>query len=231
MHRTTASVAPIDFLYPQSHSNYSRQAPFHSQLSTSSADNLHPRAHGNSHLDIQDNSLTYKNLQKLPQAIAGLSKVVTGYTDAPVRDGLRTPPEDDMNSTTACQSQQFPIYRPQDPSYSYSSQNAVSTSAPSRSVKTQPSTTYQRAAEYDPQQSRSLTAQALSNIPQQVPYSRQPTHSPKHTSTSSQTDDGRGKSVVLPSLQIPPSINNSGGSLGEFAAQVRLFAKRRLDNY
>jgi len=28
--------------------------------------------------------------------------------------------------------------------------------------------------------------------------------------------------LILPNLQIPPSINNSGGSLAEFAAQVIL---------
>jgi hypothetical protein len=38
---------------------------------------------------------------------------------------------------------------------------------------------------------------------------------------TTEEDAGRRKSVILPSLQIPSSINNSGGSLGEFAAQVR----------
>jgi hypothetical protein len=40
------------------------------------------------------------------------------------------------------------------------------------------------------------------------------------TSTLASDDVGRRKSVILPSLQIPSSINNSGGSLGEFAAQI-----------
>jgi hypothetical protein len=53
-------------------------------------------------------------------------------------------------------------------------------------------------------------------------HSYNPADSPQSASTVTIGSDDilRRKSVILPSLQIPPSINKSGGSSGEFAAQV-----------
>lgn len=227
MHRAPAAASPIDFLHPHSQSYFSRQVPPHSHSTTprSVLEFGHP-PHTRINLEVQDNSLTYKNLQKLPVAAAAHSKDFSGYTEAPVRDGLRTPPEDDMNTTTAYQSQQFPVYRPQESSYPYAAPQSVQNVVPSISTKHQPPT-YLRETDYNPQQSRSLTAQALSSIgsgSQISSYGRQNGQSPKNSSTGvlSQADDRSRKSAILPSLQIPASINKSGGSLGEFAAQVRM---------
>lgn len=45
--------------------------------------------------------------------------------------------------------------------------------------------------------------------------------SPAFTTSHCETDDAtRRKSEILPNLQIPSSINNTKGSLGEFAAKV-----------
>lgn len=224
MHRAPAAAAPIDFLLPQSNTSFGRQVRSYSQTAAPrSTSEFGHRTHTNSSLGSQNNNLTYENLQKLPVAAASQSKALPGFAEAPVRDGLRTPPDDDMNTTTAYQTQQFPVYRPQDSSYPYAPAQSVQNVVPSISTKHQAST-YHREADYNPQQSRSLTAQALSNIgsgSQQSSYGRQ---SPKNSSTGvlSQADDvSRRKSAILASLQIPSSINNSGGSLGEFAAQVR----------
>lgn len=45
-------------------------------------------------------------------------------------------------------------------------------------------------------------------------------HSPKQAVTAPAQESVRGKDVIIKSLQIPSSVNNSGGSLGEFAAEV-----------
>jgi len=138
----------------------------------------------------------------LPPVTLETTQVIPVYLEAPIRDGLRTPPSDDMNST-ASYSQQYSGYHNRK-DVPYSSHTAA---------QPYPTTT---------QPLHGSNSSALSVAKGTSTYSYNPADSPPSASTATIGSDDilRRKSVILPSLQIPPSINNSGGSLGEFAAQV-----------
>jgi hypothetical protein len=226
MHRAPAAAAPLEYFLPRTHSYFEREAYTHP-----AAEKYNPylghSTYNSSTVDIRQGDNRSKHSldhhHKVPLTISALSQIPS-YTAAPIRDGLRTPPEDDMSSTTAYQAQHLPVYRSQvDSNYPYAPSHSIQTGVPSNPAKQQ-QPAYQRDLEYSSQQSRALTAQALSNVgvSSHQPYIRQPLQSPKtNTGVLSQADDSvRRKSNILLNLQIPAEINNSGGSLGEFAAQV-----------
>ncbi|KAH8811953.1 hypothetical protein F5884DRAFT_750282 [Xylogone sp. PMI_703] len=142
------------------------------------------------------------------------------YLEAPIRAGLRTPPEDDMSTTY-----QYPTYQSyttkQDPSYSSISASYTGSSAQSLSSSTQPR----------PYSSLNYTSQYNSaSIPKPTVQDAQPAYSKPPSpeqSTSSNTvaplENSRRKgtsSQIVPSLQIPSTITSNGGNLAEFAAQI-----------
>ncbi|ESZ98371.1 hypothetical protein SBOR_1249 [Sclerotinia borealis F-4128] len=146
----------------------------------------------------------------------------SGYLEAPVRVGLRTPPEDDMHAT-------YPAPRYQN--------------YKSRQEETYPGmTNVSKTSDHDgppTQQSPRLPARKLSETtepPQsRVPYSWIPVEGHDTTNsfqpvvpTSLESESTRkpqakrpsNTDTIHPRLQIPKSINHSGGSLAEFAAQI-----------
>jgi hypothetical protein len=135
------------------------------------------------------------------------------YPEPPVRDGLRTPPADDMSST-AYQPQQYRSYGgKQESVYPSTASYASSTAGQQLYLTTN-------------QPSRTSTVSTASNLSGMSAQSYSKAYSPKNASTAVLApveETARRKSGILPSLQIPSSINNSGGSLGEFAAQVYIW--------
>ena len=145
------------------------------------------------------------------------------YSEAPPRDGLRTPPVDDMSTTY--QHARFNDYASrQDGTYS------MPGSTRSGYVGTYPSITNMQAKSYSASgQLPPASASALRHEYQAQftslrtqPPSPQPANNTASLA-SSENAPSRKSSVgdmITPSLKIPQTINNSGGSLAEFAAQV-----------
>lgn len=130
------------------------------------------------------------------------------YLEPPVRARLQMPPADNMNSTA---------YQPQQHRGYGGRQDVIYPSTASY-----PASTGQQLYPTN-QSSRASSASAVLNL--KMPAQSYPkAHSPHNTSTTivlaPVEETARRKSSILPSLQIPASINNSGGSIGEFAAQV-----------
>ncbi|TVY38820.1 Meiotically up-regulated protein [Lachnellula subtilissima] len=148
------------------------------------------------------------------------------YLEAPVRDGLHTPPGDNMGTTY--QHPQYTNYAGrQDPPYSipsvgqngYAGAYAGASAAPSQ---------YSTLSQPTAQVSSQIPTSALRNEVQNVlpPY-RQPSSPAPASRTNIMgpvEEQSRRKSttrdMIIPNLQIPSSINDSGGSLAEFAAQI-----------
>ncbi|PBP27446.1 cyclin [Diplocarpon rosae] len=141
---------------------------------------------------------------------------------APVKNGLRTPPADDMATAY------------QNPSYS----NAYSAGRNSEyiSVDAPPSNfvgTYNNGASTQPRQYTSWAQPPTASAsilrkenqgPQPVhsqPQSPIPSQRPGHSAREGPVTRRKSTSeIVRPNLQIPKSISSHGGSLAEFAAQI-----------
>ncbi|KAF7862747.1 hypothetical protein EAF04_007619 [Stromatinia cepivora] len=149
----------------------------------------------------------------------------SGYIEAPVRVGLRTPPEDDMHATYP--GPQYPHYK-------------------SRQNETYPeSLNVSRTGDYEGSAIQSRIPQALGDPIHRVAKIAEPSQpevaytwppvKEKHPSesfyatalTTLESESTRKPQAkkpttdtIHPSLQIPKSINDSGGSLAEFAAQI-----------
>ncbi|RDW88592.1 hypothetical protein BP6252_00624 [Coleophoma cylindrospora] len=155
-----------------------------------------------------------------------LSHLNPTYFEAPIRDGLRTPPADEMGS----------IYQPP-PYHTYAGRQEPTYPAASAAIANTyvPPTTYTAPSSqsrlYSSQNSYPQSVSQNASIQSEAPsishtYSR-PT-SPRQSSRTESLAPPEGlprrKSVtsdlILPNLQIPTSVNNSGGSLAEFAAQI-----------
>jgi hypothetical protein len=141
---------------------------------------------------------------------SGISKVTPSYLGAPIRDGLRTPPSDDMNSTAG--------YPQQSSGWNGQKDNPYTTS-----YSTHPTGTQQYVSSV--QHPRGSTVPVLSSTAGFPAQAYSSSHSSQSTSTAvlKPEDIERRKSGILPSLQIPRSVNDSGRSLGEFAAEVSLW--------
>lgn len=144
------------------------------------------------------------------------SNVASGYCEPPIRDGLRTPPSDDMSTTyqpphyNGYSSRQDPAYPAPLPTGATYSAAHAGTDAQPRPYLSQPAVSGLRNEVQSSQPLLSHTSpqpSSKSHIPTQESSSRR----------KSATSD-----MIVPNLQIPSSINNSGGSLAEFAAQVRV---------
>lgn len=197
MHRAPASTS-IDFLYPPQHSHFDSQPSTHSQSSWARQDlNIHTPTYVSTSELKKDTSYTR---QRAPAPL----QTVPSYLEAPTRDGLRTPPADDM--ATAYQTQQYTN------NYGTRQDTTFAVAPPAYSNPAAATNPYIPASYV----SRTIADGAVGSV---QPYVRP--QSPKDVARPvAEEDTSRRKSVILPSLQIPSSINNSGGSLGEFAAQV-----------
>lgn len=155
------------------------------------------------------------------------SQLAPVYLEAPVRDGLRTPPGDNMGTTY--QHPQYTNYAGrQEPVYSVPSvgQDSYAGAYTGSNAASRPYPTLSQPAQAPVQIPTSALRNEIQNpLP---PYRQQPS-SPAPANKSNNlvpaAQEPRRKSttgdVIQPNLQIPQTINNSGGSLAEFAAQVR----------
>ncbi|KAG9237743.1 hypothetical protein BJ875DRAFT_125786 [Amylocarpus encephaloides] len=145
------------------------------------------------------------------------------YLEAPIRDGLHTPPADEMGTT---------YQQPQFNTYGNRNVYSASGSAPPGDYAGACSGSSQGRPYPAPHSSLnplpSSSASSLRNevqIPQ--PANGQPP-SPQasgRSSAYSRSDEPPARKItnsdlIVPNLQIPSSINDSGGSLAEFAAQI-----------
>jgi len=194
MHPAQVAISSRGFFSPHPHAHAGYPVPvYHS----------HPYHRPDLNLDLhtavgkKDSSFS-----QLTAVSLGPTQLTPVYLEAPIRDGLRTPPSEDMNSTISYPQQYSGYHNRKDIPYS---NHAV---VPPYPATTQP-----------------LAVSSSSVIPVVgggSTHSYIPADSPPsaRTVTNGSEDILPRKSVILPSLQIPTSINNSGGSLGEFAAQV-----------
>ena len=145
------------------------------------------------------------------------------YSEAPRRDGLRTPPADDM-STTYQQSQYNDYAGRQDGSYSIPGAARSSYAGTYPPVTNMQAKSYSASGQHPPASASTLRhevqAPLSSNHPQ--PPSPQPVNKMASLATAGTTAGSKSSvgDTITPSLKIPSSINFGGRSLGEFAAQV-----------
>jgi hypothetical protein len=139
------------------------------------------------------------------------------YFEAPVREGLRTPPADDM--TTAYQTQYNDYAGRREGAYSAAGASGSNYGGPyngaivqsrSYSIHNQP-----------PASASTLRKEVLAQPIHTQPPSPVPANKINNLALEEQPRRKCATSdMIHPNLQIPSSINNSGGSLAEFAAQV-----------
>lgn len=140
-----------------------------------------------------------------------------GYIKTPVKVGLRTPPEDDMNSA-------YPEYQ------NYEGRNRQNEIYNARRISD-----YDGAATQFKQGSIISAAHGVSRVNSDIPFAWPPVNGQArgdtfHPSTLSALESESAQKpqakkpwntdAIHPNLQIPDSINDSGGSLAEFAAKV-----------
>lgn len=157
------------------------------------------------------------------------SQVAPVYLEAPIRAGLRTPPEDDMSATY-----QYPSYHDYTskadatyPSMAAAVHGYSGSSVQSLANPTQPKP-YSSLNNYPSQQAAVSIPKPTTALDVQAPYSKPPSPEQSSRSNTITTSDsisrrkGTGTSQhIVPSLQIPSTITTAGGNLAEFAAQVR----------
>jgi hypothetical protein len=140
------------------------------------------------------------------------------YFEAPVTDGLRTPPADDMTTTYQTQYNDYVGRREGAyPGVGVSGSN-YGGAYNGASAQSRPFSMHNQPA-----------PAPASNLREEVPAQPMATQPPSPVPTNKINDlateeQPRKKSatsdMIHPNLQIPSSINDSGGSLAEFAAQV-----------
>jgi hypothetical protein len=137
------------------------------------------------------------------------------YLEAPIRDGLRTPPADDMSTAYQYPTSQYNSYDGrQDVTYpTIGSSGSNYAGYPGSSGQARQYSTISQ-----PSSASTLRNEIQASIPA---YNTQPP-SPQTLAPPEGLPRRRSANsdMIISSLQIPSSINNSGGSLAEFAAQV-----------
>jgi len=149
-----------------------------------------------------------------------LPHLIPGYLEAPIRDGLRTPPADEMGTT---------YQQPQYNNYAVKQEGIYPTPAPSGSVYSSGYSVqngqgrpYSTLGQPTPASNSSLRNEVL---PSQSYHQTTSPQINKTVSVEGLTAERRKStngdaSAIVPNLQIPKTINDSEGSLAEFAAQV-----------
>lgn len=158
--------------------------------------------------------------QRRDIGLYALQQLTPPYLETATRDGLRTPPADDM---TTYQHTQYSEYTGrQDATY------AISGPVRSGYVDSYPPVTNIQAKAYPALgQPLPLSASTLRqeiqvplNSQRPQPQSPQPANKTSIAAESMPTKKHSVAETTTSGLKIPPSVNNSGGSLAEFAAQV-----------
>jgi hypothetical protein len=144
------------------------------------------------------------------------------YLEAPVRDGLRTPPADEMATTY--------------PQYKYGTYNGQKESAypttgatgnylptyhgsnsgarPYSSISQQPTTSSNSTSKTEPH--------AQQHMATQPPSPQRSSENALTTTEETSQKKGSANDLIRPSLRIPSTISKDGGSLPDFAAQVTI---------
>lgn len=151
--------------------------------------------------------------------ISHLANPAPIYLESSLIDGLRTPPADDMG--TAYQ-------QPQHSTYSERQDNTFTAATASGNGFTGAGAYPEQNVLQRTYRTSQGPASSLRNeLPPTQPLYHQSTSPGPVTKVSSfvPTEESPSRkttsnNAILPNLQIPSSINNSGGSLAEFAAQV-----------
>jgi hypothetical protein len=154
--------------------------------------------------------------------VHNLPNLRPGYFEPPTRDGLRTPPAEDMGTTyqqaqynnyTGAQDATFPLAGTSGSGYAstYSGVNVQQRSCHPPPNKPPPASSLRNELQPLHQPSRASYPATSPQQPNQI-NTVAPDGFPRRKSVNSD--------MITPNLQIPPSINDSGGSLAEFAAQV-----------
>ena len=145
-----------------------------------------------------------------------LPRFAPGYLETSVRDHLRTQPADEMG--TKYQQPQYNGYtsRKEHPYPTPASTNPFGTSYSGVIGDGRRYSTISQPAIQAPQNE-------LQNQRSYVPVGTPPTANKEMAPLESlQRQKSATADMIVPNLQIPSTINNSGGSLAEFAAQVCL---------
>lgn len=151
-----------------------------------------------------------------------LPQLTPDYLEAPVRDGLRTPPADDMGTAYQYQHPQSNKYAGrQDATFSTGAASGASYNGSYAGANMQ-GRQYSTLSQPPSVSTLRNEVQAPSSAYNTQPPSPQP---PNRTDVLAPPEGlprrrSANSDMILPNLQIPSSINNSGGSLAEFAAQV-----------
>ena len=168
-----------------------------------------PRVHKTLSIDRQTDAGNYQS-QRNPV-----------YLEASIRDGLPTPPADEMGTTY--QPPQYNQYgsRPD----VYSNQGSQGTYGGNSSLSRQYSVPHSSLNQLPPPLASTMRndSQISSHPAYRVPSPVQSASQTNFTTfpRPAERPSSTGGDIISKSLQIPSSINNSGGSLAEFAAQVR----------
>jgi hypothetical protein len=159
--------------------------------------------------------------QRRDIGLHSLRQLTPQYFEAPPRDGLRTPPADDM---TTYQHAQYSEYAGR-PDATY----AMSGPVRNGYVDSYPPVTNMQAKAYPalgqplPLSASTLRQEIQVPLTSHRPQPQSPQHANKTGLAAAESMPTRKHSageMTTPSLKIPSSVNNSGGSLAEFAAQV-----------
>lgn len=153
-----------------------------------------------------------------------LPQLTPGYLEAPVRDGLRTPPADDMGTAYQYQQSQYNTYTSrQDSTYPTAGSSGSSYGGSYGGANVQGR---QYTSMSHPPSASTSTLRNEVQGPSSVYNTQPPSPQPANRTEALAPPEGlprrrsANSDMILPNLQIPSSINNSGGSLAEFAAQV-----------
>lgn len=152
-----------------------------------------------------------------------LPQLTPGFFEATIKDGLRTPPADGMGTTYQYQNVQYNNYPGRQDATGGASMGSHAGSYTGPNMQGRQ---YSKIGQLPPASTSTLQneIQAPSSAYNTQPSSPQPAH---RETTLAPPEDGLSRrrsannDMIQPNLQIPASINSSGGSLAEFAAQVR----------
>ncbi|KAI9836969.1 MAG: hypothetical protein M1837_003145 [Sclerophora amabilis] len=190
MHQSLSSNRPLDFLLPFAHQQY-----------------YQPYQHGASAPPPREALRAITN-----SAESAALPAASHLPVAPTRSGLHTPP---LEMSGAPPHDTFlPSHHGSQPHNSINGGPNGTTAKPLHSTSSSVDVPHR----HDPQFS-------LSSNSSQVPHHR-PSHAHSRQGSLSRLDmsqqrkKGPTDNSIVPSLQIPPTINNSKGSLAEFAAQI-----------
>jgi hypothetical protein len=206
MHQASATHQPLGHLPPASRPCHDSQSYSYPETNWQQPiSSLHNSYSGHSEALSSQREIKKEQLPAYPVSWPHTSTAIT----PPSSGRLPTPPQDDMSVFPHTQSNSGGIR-----------QSSVYTSIPSSSYQ---STGYSNGYGVGEYSSRALEARFVNN--QQAVsqnYDAYGGQDGQRAAPAAQRvqEEVQEKQGIHPDMQIPPSVNNSGGSIGELAAQV-----------